>query len=150
MRRRRESEEPANERHLLCYVAATPASPSVSASECWQTPPSCRRDWGQTATEHLLWKSWSTTEASASVETSPRSRSSQATFRRRRRMIFPGERPGLDWRGGASGKSHGYHIISRPPPPSVAHIYHIFWTIGRTLFFCLCATNNMKLLKYLR
>lgn len=100
VRRRRESDKPANERHLLCYVAATPASPSVSASECWQTPPSCRQDWGQTATEHLLWKSSSTTEASASVETSPRSRSSQATFRRTRRMIFPGERPGLDWAGG--------------------------------------------------
>lgn len=42
-----------------------------------------------TAVQHLFWKSCSTTDESASVEMSPRSRSSQAILRRTRRMILP-------------------------------------------------------------
>lgn len=44
-----------------------------------------------TAVQHLFWKSCSTTVESASVETSPSSRSSQAILRSSRLMIFPAD-----------------------------------------------------------
>lgn len=44
-----------------------------------------------TEVQHLFWKSCSTTEESASVEISPRSRSLQAILRSTRRMILPAE-----------------------------------------------------------
>ena len=55
--------------------------------------PHCEDPGGpHTLGQHLFWKSWSTTEESASVEMSPRSRSSQAILRSTRRMILPAER----------------------------------------------------------
>lgn len=49
----------------------------------------CRRG-RHTAVQHRFWKSCSMTEESASVETSPRSRSLRAILRSTRRMILPG------------------------------------------------------------
>lgn len=73
-----------------------------------------------TAVQQRFWKSSSTTDASASVDTSPRSCSSQAILRRTRRMILPAggahrERGGGDYDLGLRLNATRTHTHSHSP-----------------------------------
>lgn len=81
-------------RPVSCSSPSSSSSPPpvgfTAAGVRLQSEPPCEDPGGRySPVEHRFWKSCSTTEESASVEMSPRSRSSQAILRSTRRMILP-------------------------------------------------------------